>query len=579
MSPASQGALEVERYIGSCLITSNARAGAHKSAKKQENGARGKPRYLQNYNNEQCPVQYAPPGTWAGAPLISMTSSLRRTNQRSSPSPGAQQQQQQPIKENEQLSSHLHNRSPLTRLAIQTQGAPLILAGRFHNRGKINNGAMSNGNVAIGNSNNTTSNNSANVTSASNANAGRCPPARGQRGSGEPAKKLTTKESTAGKDNGGSNVANIDSLSIASDESSGSNNSENSLPRIIKPRKRRKKDRKPPNVAGPADTAKPDELGTAISEQSSIVTLKPYVPVCYERYEAHRGHRRPPVPRESYGRPQSTHEIVDTRQRYHHRHMVKVLDGNRNVVVPPVRVNHTKNYRNGTGIPFIHDYGETATGCEEGLAEGGPGSCQCRYCDPSGLIWDVDQNGYSPFLTPPLQAPQCNDYSNVHYSHVPLFLSRPLCQETTPVELFDEAPRLHMERENGTILRRSWSDPTSYFSEEILPNRSVGVIGDRGLTEASKGKVTSWRGSTSSTGSSASSSTPGVPSQGLEVSTEIVTSPNGHRDLEIKFYSSSPTATIPEDKAIFPDEDFSDIWSYHESKLQQDFRTLLQAEE
>jgi hypothetical protein len=29
-------------------------------------------------------------------------------------------------------------------------------------------------------------------------------------------------------------------------------------------------------------------------------------------------------------------------------------------------------------------------------------------------------------------------------------------------------------------------------------------------------------------------------SQSLEVSTEIVTSPNGHRDIEIKFYSSSP---------------------------------------
>jgi hypothetical protein len=33
-------------------------------------------------------------------------------------------------------------------------------------------------------------------------------------------------------------------------------------------------------------------------------------------------------------------------------------------------------------------------------------------------------------------------------------------------------------------------------------------------------------------------------SQSLEVSTEIVTSPNGHRDIEIRFYSSSPpTAT------------------------------------
>ncbi|EFN84371.1 hypothetical protein EAI_13551, partial [Harpegnathos saltator] len=130
------------------------------------------------------------------------------------------------------------------------------------------------------------------------------------------------------------------------------------------------------------------------------------------------------------------------------------------------------------------------------------GTCQCRYCDPSGLIWDVDRNGYSP-----------------------------------------------------------WSDPTSYFSyEEIAaPARDVGVIGDRGQPDSSK-RRTPWRGdsigapsnpsaSTDSTGSSAG----GVASpKGLEVSTEIITSPNGHRDLEIKFYSSpSPNAPVEreEDKS------------------------------
>jgi len=42
-----------------------------------------------------------------------------------------------------------------------------------------------------------------------------------------------------------------------------------------------------------------------------------------------------------------------------------------------------------------------------------------------------------------------------------------------------------------------------------------------------------------------------MTSQSLEVSTEIVTSPNGHRDIEIKFYSSSP----PADTAVLSTRD------------------------
>lgn len=127
------------------------------------------------------------------------------------------------------------------------------------------------------------------------------------------------------------------------------------------------------------------------------------------------------------------------------------------------------------------------------------------------------------------------------------------------------------------------------------------MIGDRGQSENGKRcGGTFWHGDTTASagmangtanvsssngnlGNSASSPSP----KGLEVSTEIVTSPNGHRDLEIKFYSPSPNApsatnAIEEDKSIFveeDEEDFNDIWSYHESKLQKDFRSLLQAEE
>ncbi|XP_020709080.2 putative mediator of RNA polymerase II transcription subunit 26 [Athalia rosae] len=641
MSPTSQGALEVERYIGSCLISSNARPAIHKSVKKQEQQiARGKPRYPQTYGttngNDQCQVQYVAPAGWQGAPLISMTSSPRRNNHRSSPAPIQQQQQQQQqhqqsqqqqqqeqqqlqLQVQQQQQQHLvgdtdqgniHQRSPLSRLAIHTQGAPLILSGRFHARGKIHNGNAGNANNnGNNNPNNNNNNNNINnsigngnnsvvaggVGNTSLGNGSRYLPPKFQRSvPGDQLKKGSNlKEVQTGKDINGGNVASIDSLSVASDESSGSNNSENSLPRIIKPRKRRKKDRKPPNVT--TEISKSEELTcNTVSETSSIVTLKPYVPVCYERFEPHRtpssgGQRRlPSSTRESYssGRPHLTQEIVDTRQRYH-RHLFKVLDNNRNVVaLPPSRIQQnnvdSRLYRN-SGHQLVHvvadGSNEATTRCEDGVFEG-PGSCQCRYCDPSGLIWDVDQNGYSPYLTPPM-----NDFASSQFPRVPLFFPQGLPSQEKSVEYFEEPPAtvsnsFYLERENAA-LRRSWSDPTSFFSDEITtPNRSVGVIGDRAPVETGRGKrPTSWR----SWSSPGTNSTTSGTSQGLEVSTEIVTSPNGHRDLEIKFYSSSPPTANQEDEKSdfgFPDnEDFSDIWSYHESKLQQDLRTLLQAEE
>ncbi|XP_076170581.1 uncharacterized protein LOC143148278 [Ptiloglossa arizonensis] len=636
MSPASQGAVEVERYIGSCLISSNLRPGPHKPiiGKKQEPVIRGKTRACyggQNLINstEQCQVQYGP-GGWTGAPLISMTSSPRRCNQRSSPSLGLQQQQQQQQQQqacDQQVSTHLH-KNPLSRLAIHTQGAPLILAGRFHNRGKIHNTGNVNGitnTVCSSAAVSSHVHNNGNTTALNGTmnSAVRCPPSRSQR-SVELSKKqqvnpksadcATNKETTGT----GTNIANIDSLSIASDESSGSNNSENSLPRIIKPRKRRKKDRKPTNnVTTSVEVAKHEEQqqqsGPSVTgEQSNVVSLKPYIPGCYEqRYEAAplqlRNHRRPPIGRESvYGcRAQTTsmsvQEIADVRQRYAHRHVEgRVLDDNRNVIVPvQIRTIPPKGYRhnshhtsNNNVPPYLHEY-NNLTSCESSIKDG-LGSCQCRYCDPSGLIWDVDQNCYSPFLTPS----SSNEFCPSHFSHMPLFLSRPAlnCQGRSVERLFNvDGPLVHREKDTGTagvVLRRSWSDPTSYFSEEIaVPSKDVGVIGDRGQAESGK-RRTLWHGDTigfptNNAGSSGTGNNGTVLSpKGLEVSTEIITSPNGHRDLEIKFYSPSPNAPAPEEDKILiaeevdeDEEDFSDIWSYHESKLQQDFRTLLQAEE
>lgn len=630
MSPASQGGVEVERYIGSCLISSSLRSTPHKAiVAKKDPVSRGKTRGCytgQGFANEQ--VQYGP-GGWAGAPLISMTSSPRRCNQRSSPSLIQQQQQQQQAQPpsqqvcDQQVSTHLP-KNPLSRLAIHTQGAPLILTGRFHNRGKLHN---SGGNVnGIGNAacsgvsvnSYVHGGNGNGATNGTMNSAVKCP-SRSQRPDllpkkpqGSPKPDCSGKEmSSTGTSN---NIANIDSLSIASDESSGSNNSENSLPRIIKPRKRRKKDRKPTtnNVVAVGDIAKHEEQqqqqsSGSVASDSTVVPLNPYTAGCYEAAPQLRNHRRPPIARESVyagcraaTSSMSAQEIADARQRYAHRHVeVKVLDDNRNVVVP-VQIRTVPKggggYRHNTHhhvVPrYLHEY--NLVGCEDGIKDG-LGSCQCTYRDPSGLIWDVDQNCYSPFF-PPTTTEFC---SNHHFSHVPLYLSRPAlnCQGHSVEKLLNDHHLTHQEKDNtgpsGVVLRRSWSDPSSYFTEEIVaPNKDVGVIGDRGQTESGK-RRTLWRGDsigipTNGVGSSGPGVVNGTISspKGLEVSTEIITSPNGHRDLEIKFYSASPNApTTGEDKLVFAEEvdddeeDFSDIWSYHESKLQQDFRTLLQAEE
>nr|XP_033324555.1 uncharacterized protein LOC117219485 [Megalopta genalis] len=630
MSPASQGGVEVERYIGSCLISSNLRSAPHKPiVAKKDPVSRGKTRGCyngQSFANDQ--VQYGP-GGWAGAPLISMTSSPRRCNQRSSPSLGQQQQQppqqqqQQPPPPpqqqqqvcDQQVSSHLP-KNPLSRLAIHTQGAPLILTGRFHNRGKLHNSVgnvngISNAACSGGSVNSYVHGNGNGTTNGTMNGAARCPsrpqrPELPKKPQGSPKPDCAGKEST-----GPANIANIDSLSIASDESSGSNNSENSLPRIIKPRKRRKKDRKPttnnPAVGEVAKHEEQQQSGASVASDSSnaAVPLKPYTAGCYEAAPQLRNHRRPPIARESVyagcraqTASMSAQEIADARQRYAHRHVeVKVLDDNRNVVVPVQIRTVPKGYRHGSHhhhhhvVPrYLHEY--NLVGCEDGIKDG-LGSCQCRYCDPSGLIWDVDQNCYSPFYTP-----AATEFCSNHFSHVPLFLSRPTlnCQGHSVEKLLNDH-LVHPEKDagSGVVLRRSWSDPSSYFSEEIAaPSKDVGVIGDRGQTESGK-RRTLWRGDsigipTNGVGSSGPGLVNGTVSspKGLEVSTEIITSPNGHRDLEIKFYSASPNAPAPgDDKLIFDqteevdedEEDFSDIWSYHESKLQQDFRTLLQAEE
>ncbi|XP_066992745.2 uncharacterized protein [Anabrus simplex] len=450
MSPASQGSLEVERYIGSCLISSSVRSSNTTSNNSTVNhhpkglkkGTCPSNHHYRHNNYNGVPLcecgantRYGSAGrSWAGMPLISMASTGSRRNRKSSTSTPAGRTGKGSCKgvDGEQT------RTPLSRLAIHTQGAPLILAGRYSSN----------------NNNNTTS---------------KGPPVRQHparkynNGTINNSKEIIEKNSVPGSTSATPNSS--DTLSVASDESSG--HSENSLPRIIKPRKRRKKDRKPP----PSANISPSEATKSVSpssesknqESSNIVTLKPYVPLCYDIY---KGSKVCGVP----------------------------------CVVDDERASQTSE-EDAHDVKLHHEF-DDVEGEDDNVALFPYPVCQCSYCDPAGLIWDVDQHCYSPFLTPPSP--------DSPFTNIPFFSSPPpTSTELHSFSLFsnnDASPASTTEKDTCSGLRRSWSDPSASPSHRVPFCSS---------------------------------------SQSLEVSTEIVTSPNGHRDIEIKFYSSSPPSAVP----------------------------------
>ncbi|PNF43637.1 hypothetical protein B7P43_G00694 [Cryptotermes secundus] len=505
MSPASQGNLEVERYIGSCLISSSVRVnnigGKSNNSGNHSNGSLlplcecGGLKFGATRYGSSGPTTGVS-GSWTGLPLISMAPSNSRRSPNSNFSKNG-------ILDGDHCSQN--SRTPLSRLAIHTQGAPLILAGRYTINGRKNNVSHNRG-----------------------------PPLRQFRGG-----DLNVRRSNSirdARDAGGSgisptgsnsNTPNSDCVSVASDESSG--HSENSLPRIIKPRKRRKKDRKPPLTATSAcdtsTTSVSSDLKNPAIESPRIVTLKPYVPLCYELYDNGQ------------------------------------WIGNRLSFTKQNSEGNIKTSEDDNQEPKLHHKFEDVEEDEEGLhVDSGalfpypcpPSLCQCRYCDPSGLIWDVDQHCYSPFLTPPSPTMdnKSTSYSKSPFANIPLFLTPP----PTDVRGFDffnkdlrstSTPLVFLpENDHSSVLRRSWSEPlpSSSFCRTEESHGSFGTIGHGRVCDDN---VTESRHVRRSDDRNVSVEVPAntvsvAASQSLEVSTEIVTSPNGHRDIEIKFYSSSP---------------------------------------
>ncbi|KAK9879022.1 hypothetical protein WA026_003835 [Henosepilachna vigintioctopunctata] len=378
MSPSPAIPLEVERYIGACLISNH-----NHQKSKQHNHADGQfynrdrfPQHRTFYNrgNDDGPrVQRCNSlDGWAGGmPLISFVNKNRN---------------RRPDQQNltRSTSSGIEDYN-LARLAVHTQGAPLILSKTYNHRKN---------------------------KSQRNQNGPKYPDGSFAR----------TKNGKCETNNNNINFT-ADTVSVASDESYGSGNSDQCLPRIIKPRKRRKKDRKVPAFETSSTSTDSTEFS---SDAASPEIVNP------TQYLSFDG---------------TTAVFPD-----------RVFDFYVGVDAETPRLHHTFDE-----VEDVDDSKGASTS-----------RCQCRYCDPSGQIWDVDKTSYSSFLTPP-------DRSNVFTC--PEFKSS-LCREFS---------RLHVDAAKSA--------------------------GDEGK-DCDDGEQR-------------------VPSSDLEVSTEIVTSLNGHRDLEIKFFSTT----------------------------------------
>lgn len=369
MSPSSAGVKPVqtngiEQYIGSYLISTSARP---KYNQKNKNiyvqKTDHKPQSNQrNYNNNHV-RPHNNEGWVGGGTIYSVPNYQIHGNVRKS-------------------TPHLEDfhQQSLTRLAIHTHGVPLILAGK--NYRKNNYPQKCNSDVRY--------------TKQSEYSKVNC--------------QIVNSDV---KDN-----CVIDTISVTSDESSGSNNSENCLPRIIKPRKRRKKDRKP-SVAT-----------LTVTESEESTTTK------------------------SDDVPNLNHEFKDVK--------------------------------------------EVQIQCS-------PTSCQCKLCDPSGQIWNIDTSYASKIYTPP-----------------------PIGIDTCIVDKM------------VTALRRSWNEEpglsNTLHQENVSAN--VGVIGQGRLSRERKDSETSIT-SISAQITHSNVTANNSSSQNLNISTEIVTSANGQKDLEIKFLSFS----------------------------------------
>ncbi|XP_072158505.1 uncharacterized protein [Bemisia tabaci] len=312
--------LPLERYIGSCLISPCPPPPPQFSPpplqpRKFQRQFYNSKTLLRNANGPPPPDRAAyppnrslkanqrhglfeePEGVWTiGVPLLAVQPFVKSKNSRTTKK-NRKYGGDTPQPDASLPPRMLHNRSQFSKLAVHTQGVPLIQSSRYEQSCKSKSGKAGN---------------------PSSRNA-----------------PLDANKIASGrKDSAGSSGKTGESSSV-SDENLSCNSLENSLPRIIKPRKRRKKDRKPNGVpsAAPDDnnnTPKEDDSGKEATKKDG-------------------------------GQPDGGEKAPEDK------------------CAPE------------SGNP------DDAAGKENESAEKGI-SCRCRYCDPSSVIWNVNTRGYSPSL-------------------------------------------------------------------------------------------------------------------------------------------------------------------------------------
>lgn len=271
-------------------------------------------------------------------------------------------------------------------------------------------------------------------------------------------------------------IRSSDTLSNASDESSGQ--SENSLPRIIKPRKRRKKDRKPLT-----ESIESQETSPVVETITTLKLLKK------PQMKTHSGSVKLYTPNSC---EETKTSITQTTESAPLTKVIQKVESSVTVdsVFNPLITDSFVNLilddvRQSSKRPTVPDKPLDNLVIVKKIDDEPSTECQCRYCDPCGEIWDVEQRCYSPFLTPP--AP---NEPKIFINSIRSVISGNITKPS-----------------GAYLLRRSWSEP----SESSL------------MSVRSRNKSDSYEPNT----------------HDLQVSSEIITSPNGHRDIEIKFFSTA----------------------------------------
>lgn len=253
MGPHPETPVDVQKYIGSCLITQQPRSKRKSSCPNRGRLPLSKDgRYVPS--GSKCGgfggmTNYA----WTGVPLISVA------RQGKCPHPGKSRcptrnsgKHDFPRVESPVESCSLDELLPLSRLAIHAQGAPLILSPKDPDKNSkdlVEGYSFKGRDFYLGEGSGRL------YMLMPGCNAEDVLAGRGER----------TSSGSSYVDDVASSPSQSDCISTTSEDSG---TSENGLPRIIKPRKRRKKDRRLGE-------------GSEAESPSSIVTLKPYRPLCY----------------------------------------------------------------------------------------------------------------------------------------------------------------------------------------------------------------------------------------------------------------------------------------------------------